>query len=516
MSQTRRDFLRMSGGAGLLVGAAAWGAVGCQPNADPENGSVFGSDAKSPKMFAVPLPIPPVLKPSRSDGSTDYYDIVQKVAKAEILPGLATTVWAYNGIFPGPTIDSRSGRRIVVRHRNELPVPTTTHLHGGHTPSDSDGYPLDLVTPVGGGQNGTSHGTHRGMTPVRVSDGAKDYTYPQDQRAATLWYHDHRMDFTGPSVYRGLAGFHILRDDEEDSLPLPKGEYEVPLMIADRSFSENGEFLYPAADPTGAKPGLKEGYDVGVLGDVILVNGAPWPILEVAAVRYRFRLLNASNARRYRLTFDQKGAIPFVQIGSDGGLLKAPLRRTSVTVAPAERYDVVVDFSKYRPGTEITMLNGLGDDSTAQVMKFRVTRKATDDSTIPARLSQYETLDPGKAVKTRDFAFERGDEHSWTINGETYEPGKNFATPRIGDVEIWNLDIDGANHPVHLHLDQFQVLGDDERKADAGLKDTVGLTAGQKTRIIVKFTGYEGRYMLHCHNLEHEDMGMMADYEVSS
>ncbi len=506
----------MSAGTGLLLGAGGLVVAGCQPP-NPEAGAQLRSSAKSPKLFEVPLPIPPVLRPSRSEGDTDYYEITQKVAKVEIIPGLTTSIWGYNGIFPGPTIDSRSGRRIVVRHHNELPVPTTTHLHGGHTPADSDGYPLDLVMPVGGmRQSPHGHSSHRDMTPTHVSQGAKDYVYPQDQRAATLWYHDHRMDFTGPAVYRGLAGFHLLRDDTEDSLPLPKGEYEIPLMIADRSFTDSGDFFYPAADPSGASPGVKGDYDVGVLGDVILVNGAPWPVLEVAAVRYRFRLLNASNARRYRLKLDKGGDAPFVQIGSDGGLLKAPVRRKSITMAPAERYDVVVDFSRYRPGTEITLLNELGDGSIGKVMKFRVTRKASDDSTVPDRLSEFETLDPSKAVRTRDFSFERGDEHTWTINGKTYEPGKIFARPRIGDVEIWNLDIDGADHPVHLHLDQFQVLGDDERKADPGLKDTVALTAGQKTRIIVRFTGYEGRYMLHCHNLEHEDMGMMADYEVSS
>ncbi|WP_433258780.1 multicopper oxidase family protein [Streptosporangium sp. CA-135522] len=519
MRHTRRQFLKIAGGTGMLVGLGTTGATACGPQSNPEAGSLLKSSAKLPKPFEVPLPIPPLLHPTRSEGDTDFYDIVQKAAKVEILPGLTTAIWGYNGIFPGPTIDSRSGRRIVVRHRNELPVPTTTHLHGGHTPSDSDGYPLDLVMPVLGWKEDTghTHGAHKPMAPTNVSQGAKDYTYPQDQRAATLWYHDHRMDFTAPAVYRGLAGFHILRDDVDDALPLPKGDREIPLMITDRAFADDGAFLYPALDPAGRRPGLDGDYDTGVLGDVILVNGAPWPVLEVSPVRYRLRLLNGSNARRYRLELDPppKGGSPFVQVGSDGGLLKTPVRRKSVTISPAERYDVVVDFSQYGAGAEVTLRNGLGDGTTADVMRFRVTRREKEDSTIPARLSDFETLDPSKAVTTRQFSFERGDEHTWTINGKTYEPGEMFARPRLGDVEIWDLDIDGANHPVHVHLNQFQVLGDDERKADAGLKDTVGLNAGQKTRILIKFTGYQGRYMLHCHNLEHEDMGMMADYEVS-
>ncbi|WP_228265998.1 multicopper oxidase family protein [Microlunatus elymi] len=205
------------------------------------------STAKLPAPFSVLLPIPPVLKPIRH-GNTDHYQITQQVAKAEILPDLKTEIWGYNGIFPGSTIVSRRGRRTVVEHRNELPVPSVVHLHGGRTPHQDDGYPTDLVMPVGRWQ-GTTMDPHAGT----ISKGTKTYTYPLDQPAATLWYHDHRMDFTGPAVDRGLAGFHLVHDDEEDQLELPHGDRDIPLMIMDRSFAEDGSLHYPAVDQSYSK-----------------------------------------------------------------------------------------------------------------------------------------------------------------------------------------------------------------------------------------------------------------------
>jgi spore coat protein A len=165
-------------------------------------------------------------------------------------------------------------------------------------------------------------------------DPADSDGYPNRQRAATLWYHDHTMDLTGPQVYRGLAGFHLIHDDEEDALPLPKGERDIPLMIVDRAFEEDGAFRHP-------------GMNSGALGDVILVNGAPWPVLEVDAARYRLRILNASNARRYQLRLDP--ATTLTQIGSDGGLLDRPVTHGDLLIAPGERFDVVVDFFGHAP-----------------------------------------------------------------------------------------------------------------------------------------------------------------------
>lgn len=319
MTLTRRRFLHVLGGTG-----AAAALVSCGVDLTvTQAGELVRSEIPLPKPFRVPLPVPPVKRPVRTDGTTDYYEIVQRESAVEIVSGYQTPIFGYDGIFPGPTIESRSGRRTVVRHRNELPVPVVVHLHGGHTPPESDGYPVDLVLPQSAsGHDWVAHGM-----AGDVSEGSRDYIYPLDQRAATLWYHDHRMDFTGPQVYRGLAGLHIVRDDEEDALPLPREEREIPLLICDRAFGADGSFRYPAMDPAlHHQPGVDDEHHEGVLGDVILVNGAPWPVLEVAAARYRFRILNASNARRYRLALDPAPEGGLVQIGSDGGLLPHPVR----------------------------------------------------------------------------------------------------------------------------------------------------------------------------------------------
>ncbi|WP_308129827.1 multicopper oxidase family protein [Kitasatospora aureofaciens] len=521
----RRRFLGLGAsvfGAGALAAVAVPSAARLLAEGRP--GRLLSSELDLPPAFQVPLPVPPVLEPYSSDETADYYEIVEQVAKLEILPGVRTEAWTYGGSYPGPTVVARSGRAAVVKHRNLLPVPTVVHLHGGHTPADSDGYPVDLLLPVGSTGGGDMAGmpgmpgmAHRAAG--RSVTGERTHTYPGRQRAATLWYHDHRMGFTGPGVWRGLAGFHLVHDDEEAALPLPYGDRDLPLMLADRSFAADGSFRYPATDPTLAAPGVTDDYANGVLGDVILVNGAPWPRLDVDWARYRLRLLNASNARAYRLELDPQpsGGDALVQIGSDGGLLEAPVTHDALEIAPAERFDVVVDFSRYEPGTSVRLLNRFGSDRTAEVMRFDVSsRRVTDDATVPEELSTIERLDPDAAVTTRQFAFRRSRGDGWTINGRPYEPGHDIARPALGRTELWRFSSD-LHHPVHVHLNQFQVLTRDGRAPgpyDAGWKDTVDLRPAEVVEVLVRFTDYAGTYMLHCHNLEHEDMAMMADFVV--
>ncbi|WP_020580305.1 multicopper oxidase family protein [Actinopolymorpha alba] len=509
---SRRQTLRVLG-AGVLL---PWVASSCSLlRSSTPDARLLASTAPLPKPFQVPLPIPDVLKPTSTSPTTDYYDLPVRVAEQEILPGLRTRIWGYAGQFPGPTLEARRGRRIVVRQRNELPVPVVTHLHGGRTPPESDGYPTDLLLPARGD-------FPSGMPDPRakVVRGQRTYEFPLDQRAATLWYHDHRMDFTGPQVWRGLAGFFVVRDDEDDALPLPKGAKDVPLMICDRAFAADGSLSYPALDASlRSRPGVREAYAGGVLGDVILVNGAPWPEFEVARTRYRFRVLNASNARRYELALDPapSESSAFVQVGTDGGLLERPATRETLTLAPAERLDVVVDFAAYPVGTTIVLRNRAGKDSAAQVMRFRVVRNERDDSAVPNRLSRIERLDPARAKVTRDLRFESGEVHGhtgWTINGKAFDPTRMDARPKLGSTEIWRLTSDIA-HPVHLHLVHFQVLSIDGRKVrDLAWKDTHDLQAAQTVEVIARFDGYRGRYAFHCHNLEHEDMAMMGNFEV--
>ena len=526
MEFSRREFLKLglAGGVTLALpfGASACFGPGEGSTGKGSTGTLLRSRARLPRPFTVPLPVPEVLKPVRSDAGGDHYEVVQKAGRQEILPGLKTEVWGYDGAFPGPTVEARSGRRAVVRQWNELPVPVSTHLHGGKTPPESDGYPTDLILPLG--QSHDDHGSH---AHGGYSHGFKDYRYPNGQRAATLWYHDHRMDFTGPQVWRGLAGMYVLRDEEDDALPLPKGEKDIPLMICDRSFAEDGSFLYPSLDPSLlGEPGVEDDYMEGVLGDTILVNGAPWPQMEVSNTKYRFRILNASNARRYELALDPEppdGFSSFVQVGSDGGLLGAPLSHRTIPIAQAERFDVVIDFSKYPVGTKVTLKNRLGADRTADVMRFRVARKERDDSTVPRRLSdmaEFDGLTESRATVERgEFRFTRISENGrtmWGINGEPFDPERVEARPELGSVEVWNLDTN-AHHPIHLHLVQFKVLsrnGERPRPTDAGWKDTVDLASGEEAKVIARFDGYRGRYVFHCHHLEHEDMMMMANFEV--
>lgn len=510
MKVSRREAMRIAGFS--MAGSAVLADFGCtQMRPEPK---LLASQAPHPARFSVPLPIPTVLKPASISGETDYYEMSARPASLQILPGLQTEVWGYEGQFPGPTIEARVGRRLSLRLRNLLPVPLAHHLHGGHTPAESDGYPTDLVLPAGGFANAHMHDP-RAITAI----GEREYVYPNLQRPAVLWYHDHRMDFTGAQVWRGMAGLYILRDAAEDKLPLPRGEKEIPLVLCDRSFAADGSFLYPSLDKDlRTIPGVESDYMGGVLGDVILVNGAPWPRLEVSNTRYRFRILNASNSRRYELALEpvSRGGPSFVQIGSDGGLLDAPQNRRTIRIAPAERFDVIVDFSRYPLGSNVVMTNREGDGLADSVMQFHIARNEKDQSAIPARLSESVSLNADRNTHVRDFDFHYvRNSRVWTINGKTFDPARMDAQPKLGATEIWRLRSD-FNHPVHLHLVQFRVLshGGPAGASDAGWKDTLDLVPGEAAEILVRFTDYRGRYVFHCHNLEHEDMMMMGNFEV--
>jgi FtsP/CotA-like multicopper oxidase with cupredoxin domain len=317
---------------------------------------------------------------------------------------------------------------------------------------------------------------------------------------------------------------HIIRDDEEANLGLPSGDRELPLMITDRAFEADGSLKYPALDPTlRQRPGVEAPYASGVLGDVILVNGAPWPVHEVDAARYRLRLLIASNARRYELEAlaDDGRRLGLTQVGADQGLLRTPVRVDSLPISPAERYDIVVDFSTVPVGGRVRLVNRLGSGRTRDVMAFRVTRRVADESRVPRVLStDLPVLSRSDADRVRDFAFRAGrmgDGQGWLINGLPFDPARADVTTGLGDVEVWRLIAD-IDHPVHLHVVGFQVLTRNGREPlahDGGLKDTVALRPGEAVEIITRFDGWRGRYLFHCHNAEHEDMGMMANLEIA-
>lgn len=437
--------------------------------------------APTPAPFSLPLRIPAVLEPVSSTRSEDRFRLLADEGEAEILPGVKTPVWGYNGSYPGPTIVARVGRRAVVTQTNQLSEPISVHLHGGKVKAHHDGHPLDLIAP---------------------GDRYR-YVYPNNQRAATYWYHDHAHHSTGRNVYMGLAGFYILRDPAERALGLPRGRYDVPLLIQDRQFDEQGRLVFP------------EGETQQVRGDTVVVNGVAQPYFEVAARKYRFRLLNGANSSPFDLALDTGD--PIVQIGTDGGLMPAPVQRSSVLLFPAERADVVIDFARYEVGAHVVLENLAGSGPTAQVMRFDVVRRASDGSRVPRSLRRLPALQPPVRTRTFRLAFD-GARSLWTFNGRAFDPGRIDARARIGETEVWRfINESGLAHPIHLHEVQFQVLdrnGAQPPPWEAGLKDTVVVQPGETVRISIAFRGYPGTYVFHCHNLQHEDHGMMAQLEL--
>jgi FtsP/CotA-like multicopper oxidase with cupredoxin domain len=471
------------GAGGLLLSASPSSAAAAAPAAgDLDPGSI-------PK-YAQAMPVPRRLCPHAVSPAADYYRMTMREAYAEVVPGFRTKVNTFDGGFPGPVLHAWSGRRVVVTQTNRLAVPTSVHLHGGHVPSTSDGYPMDLI-PAGGGR--------------------KTYTYPNRQPHASLWLHDHAHHTESETVYRGLTATYLLRDAVETRLGLPRGEFDVPVALRDARFDAAGQLVYEMNDFAGRR--------------VILANGKAWPYFEVAARKYRFRIYNTANLRFFALALSDHS--PFTLIGGDGGLLEAPYTTSSVALSPAERADIVIDFSRYPVGTELELKNlvpqppGVPGD-VSQVLQFRVTRTAEDTSVVPSRLRTLPELPP--ATVRRDFSLlmdEVNPEPAFAyINGKEYDPERIDTTISYGATEVWTVT--NANqrlpHNFHTHFVQFRVL---ERNGvpvtsglESGLKDTVALRAGETVKLQATFTGYRGTYLYHCHLLDHASMGMMAQLRI--
>lgn len=438
------------------------------------------SAATLPAPFSRPFKILRPLAAQRlSDG--DHYDIEMMAATADILPGTPTPIWGYNGTFPGPLIVAERGRMTHVRQRNSLTVPTTVHLHGGHVPPEMDGHATDLIAP----------------------GGEKTYRYPNNQRATTLWFHDHAMHATGRNLNNGLLGVYLVRDPGEDALGLPNGERDLVLVLTDRVFEADGRMAY------------SEGTHDGFVGDVPLVNGVIQPALAVEGARYRLRLLNASNSRRYRVNLKPAyGTLSFTQVGSDGGLLAAPVLRDAIDLSPAERVDVIVDFSGVDPGTRVVLGNA-GTGRMTELMAFEVGARASDAAKVPAVLSTIAPLPAATVTRTVSLSQTNG---VWMLQGHGFDEAIVDFTPRLGGVETWALrNPTAVGHPMHIHLVQFQILDRDGKPPpawEAGWKDTVFVNAAETVRVAARFDGWPGTYIYHCHNLEHEDHDMMSQFRV--
>jgi spore coat protein A len=487
--------------------------------------------------FVDPLRIPQVIAPqgTRPDPhdparQLPYYRIAMREVRQHVHRDLPPTrFWSYEGTVPGPVIETRSGQGLLVDWHNELPakhflpidhtlcgagadrpeVRTIVHVHGAKAPPESDGYPEDWYTPGG---SSLCH-------------------YPNRQEATTLWYHDHAMGIERLNQYAGLFGVFLVRDQVEDALPLPRGPHEIPLVICDRLFRADGQLYYPTSGQPDA-PWVSE-----VNADAMLVNGTLFPYLEVEPRRYRFRVVNAANARFFYLSLSNGQA--FQQIGTDQGLLPAPVTVKQIIMAPAERADIVVDFSG-AAGTEVVL-----QSQSFRLMQFRVAAARATSSPAPAppppaRLRPVPRISPATAVRTRTLTlneYEDPTTHAMLmlLDGKRWhEPVSE--RPELGSVEIWSLiNLTEDSHPIHLHLVRFQIL--DRQRFDpdammfekqmrllgkpfppepyeAGWKDTVRAEPGLITRIIARFDGFPGRYVWHCHVLEHAANEMMRPFEV--
>lgn len=589
---TRRDLIKLG-----LVGTGYIMLPYDQPFAPMPSSFAddgFRSPPTTPWLDPLPLPAPPVDVDQFSDTplefaryineNTLFFDISAERRIVRFHSQLEPTpIWGYRDLslaaaapsVLGPTFKLRFGAgldlfgnptiagRTIVRHRNNLPADhrgfgvtrTTVHLHGAHLPARSDGFPDNLEHPPA-------------PFPARVVNEIGqhfDHAYPlldtgfEDDFEAgvphvdcgetptTLWYHDHLLDFTAPNAYRGLAGFFLVFDNVEPNaektaldiddetrepepglryLQLPSGNFDIPLVIQDKSFARDGTLIYSSFDHDG------------FLGDKICVNGAIQPYLRVQRRKYRFRFLNGSNARIYQLFLADGTGVkyPMDMIATEGGLLAAPIRNISnFTIAMAERFEVVIDFTNYPDGTELFIENRMrqdegrrGDGTMSrgpQILKFCVDGEPVEDpSRVPDVLRPFTAVtEEEKATAVRRyFRFDRS-HGAWTINGELAgHLERVVARPKVNRGEIWRLENNSGGwwHPIHIHSEYFRVLKRNGRtpplheRDGMAKKDTILLRDNETVDVYLKFRDHRGPFVFHCHNMEHEDMQMMARFDV--
>ena len=567
--------------------------------------------------FVDALPVPRRLVATEHDGRLT---VPMRVGMHRFHRDLAESrIWGYGGTIPGPTIETERGQPVAVEWRNELegalPVVVTTAPEH----ADADGVPVQCLPGLSGGSPDeraaalTGHTVvhlHGGLAPASYDGWTENlfapgqpaiFHYPNDQRAALLWYHDHVMGVTRFDVYAGLAGLWIVRDERERELGLPAASFEVPLLIQDRNFDLDRQGRLTGRLVHKTDPDVMEAFP-----PFTVVNGKVWPVLDVQPATYRLRVINGSNARTYRLVLLHDGEVELrriTQIGTDHGLLRAPVSVPSdgLVLASAERADLLVDFSDLEPGSELTLLNTAvapfggapfpadRAESAAdlegllpypQVMRFRVVAGPATGRPVPGALALDYGLPapealagaPRRAIALveRELDHEPNmltmrelavadDGHAGPVvtiaDGELttryrtvaahFEDATTFF-PMLGRHEVWQLiNLTGDTHPIHVHLDPFQILSrrpiryeipeggiDDvdlsaavtlERDPDdeldhriddneRGLKDTVRVNPHEMVEIAVRFNTYSGRYMYHCHILEHEDRDMMRPF----
>ena len=452
------------------------------------------------------LLIPPLLKP-QIVGEEKVFVLSAENGETVFLEGKPTKTDGYNGTYLGPTLRAHKGDHVRIVLTNNLSQPITTHWHGMHLPAIMDGGPHQEIAP---GAVWEPHWTI-------------------ENEAATLWYHPHLLGRTGEEVYSGLAGLFIINDENSDSLSLPKeyGVDDLPLIVQDREFRQDDEFVYAPErkDELGHR---------GMLGDTILVNGTYAPFVDVPAKQIRLRILNASNARRYNFGFEDGRT--FYQIATDGGLLPSPVARTRMILAPGERAEVIIDLTgETEPLTLIsnavheenkilrfarTMIKAERDENQVfKIIELRPQPTAKVTETLPQLLNSIEPLSSTSAVRKRRFIL---DPRNRSINGKKMDHQYVNEVVHSGDVEIWEIiNLSGTFHPFHIHGVQFQIIdrrGKPPAAYELGWKDTVLVSNAEIVHVIMRFPEFSDPhtpYMYHCHILEHEDMGMMGQFIVT-
>lgn len=429
-----------------------------------------------------PLNVPEVLKPDRIEGDDVYYTVIAQTGETSILPGDKTQTWGYNGNILGPAIQFETGKTYHITLKNELDEITTFHWHG-----------LNIVGPYDDG------GPHAPVFP----QGERKITFTVDQPAANIWLHPHPCPETARQVWNGLAAPVIITDQHEQSLKLPRkwGINDFPIVLQDRTY-HNNQLDYQAD------------YDVdGTLGKYALVNGTVNPVIEVNSPILRLRCLNGSNRREWRLHFQDQH--PFMQIGSDGGLLPEAVKMDRIMLTCAERADLLVNFSDYEAGQEVILMT---DDFN--LIKFRIGHFESQTINLPTPLAQIEEVKTNKDTPVFKTVMSGMDDEV-RLDGKLFDMQRIDTRQQVDQTQIWEItntnDMNGGMiHPFHIHGCQFQLLdrnGHEVNLNECGWKDTIGVNPNETVRIKVVFTKL-GIFMYHCHILEHEDTGMMAQIEI--
>ena len=434
----------------------------------------------SSELFSVPLPIPPLLEGKGMELNIQKGTLMLPFGESETL--------GFNGNYLGPTIRISDGDEVSFLINNTLDENTTVHWHGLHVPAEYDGGPHQII--------------RAGET------WAPRFTI--DQHAATLWYHPHLMGKTAEHVYRGLAGMFIIEDEYSRSLPLPDnyGINDIPIILQDRDINRKGAFFYRPN-----MPDIMHGY----LGNRMLVNGAYKPELIVNKGTYRFRILNGSNSTIFQVSLSDNSE--FTVIASDGGLLPVTIKTSQLVIGPGERFEILYDFSP--SGAEGLTVESWGGERFDNVLSFTISSKEGPLYDHPSGF-EYKPVITEQNNQTRFFRMETGMMGRFTINGKTMDMSRIDFHIKKDTQEVWTVTNMGMGmmqlpHTFHVHDVQFSVLSINGKSPPAiyqGPKDTILLWPGDTYEIVMRFEDYTGIYMYHCHMLEHEDSGMMGQFEV--